>query len=447
MNRAMLAMSHIIEKNPIIEESNEIKKQYLKLLRKYLRIGGWNRRKYVRAQMEVYAEILEREKKIDVSNNTLEYYKHYLLLDIIHILGYDKKTIKSDVMQKVIKQYYVDFPSMVNEKKLIKEILAIVDKGSTVNKLTSILFNEREHQYVEYIYKNVHFIEKEITTLMVTATMSAGKSTFINALTGKYISLSQNMSCTSKIHSIIGKPFEDGYSYEYDHDLVLMASKKELLNDNELNNSDRIIVSTFYDGELGGNRVVINDSPGINFSGDSVHRYITESQIKGKKYNLLIYLMNATQLGTNDEDEHLEFVKKYIGRTPIIFVINKIDAFDKDEENIEVTVENQIRYLQSKGFKKPIVCPVSSRAGYLAKVFQHDELSKIEKRELECYIDKFEDANLVDYYNKYFPSILIEDEALEEKQIMKNCGIAYVEKIIKVISEGGNIYGTNICKI
>ena len=140
--------------------------------------------------------------------------------------------------------------------------------------------------------------------------MSAGKSTFINALIGKYVCLSQNMACTSKIHSMINKPFEDGFSYEYDYDLVMTAGKEELLNDNELNSSDKIYVSSHFDGLLANERIVIHDSPGVNFSGASEHKKIAAKLIKARNYNLLIYVMNSTQLSTNDEDVHLDFVKK-----------------------------------------------------------------------------------------------------------------------------------------
>ena len=51
------------------------------------------------------------------------------------------------------------------------------------------------------------------------------------------------------------------------------------------------------------------------------------------EFNDSIYVMNSTQLATNDEDEHLEFVKSTIGRTPVIFVMNKIDSYNLEEED------------------------------------------------------------------------------------------------------------------
>lgn len=281
-------------------------------------------------------------------------------------------------------------------------------------------------------------------TVMVTATMSAGKSTFINALIGKYVCLSQNMACTSKIHRIINKPFEDGFIDKYDHDLALAAGKEELLHNNESNRSDRIIVGTRFIGELCNDRIIVNDSPGVNFSRNYEHKSITEKIIKSRKFNLLIYIMNATQLGTNDESSHLEYVKKTIGRTPVLFLINKIDTFNIEEEDIEATIKRQIDFLKKKGFKNPMVCPVSSRAGYLAKRFMSTGLSRTEMRELYSLVDKFEQMNLPEYYAKAFKKISVPDSEKEEEQLLKTSGMSYVEKVIQVLTTGGNENGTDV---
>ena len=84
-----------------------------------------------------------------------------------------------------------------------------------------------------------------------------------------------------------------------------------------------------------------------------------------------------------------------------------------------------------------MVCPVSARAGYLAKQFTATQLSRSEKRELYNYVDKFEQMKLDDYYEEYFPKIVIEDKEHEEEQLLKTCGLAYVEQIIKECIKGG----------
>lgn len=425
---ANLTMSQIVSFNPICFDCKETKREYLDRLKKYLKAGGWNRRKYESSVIEAYEKIIFSSDEIKVQHD-IDYYNHYILFDLIHILGYETDKIPQEKWDVVKKQYLAQFSNGSSEefKRVIKSVQGEERRLSNLAKDKK--FSNEKH-YIELIRKNISFRKQKSLGILVTATMSAGKSTFINAMVGKYICLSQNMACTSKIHSIINKAFEDGYCTEYDHDLVMTAGKDELLNDNEDNLSDMIYAATNFKGILENSRIIANDSPGVNFSGDKKHREITNRLIKRKNYRLLLYVMNSTQLGTNDEDEHLDFVRQSIGRTPIIFVMNKVDLFDPDEENIFDIIKRQKEYLKKKGFKNPIVCPVSARAGYLAKQYQQTELSRSEKRELYNYVDKFEKMNLHEYYEKELGIGKIADSEQEETQLLKKCGLSYLEKMI-----------------
>ena len=444
---ANLAMSQIIVKNPVRYETEEVKKDYLNRLRSYVSAGRRYKRKYESAQMKAYEEILSREESVQCSHG-IDFYRYYLLLDVMYILASDSVNVDPKRLNKISERHFRDFHMDAAEGRLAKVIIdAFVSQKRNMGVLIDNKELSNEQEYIKLICKNYRFREKKPVRLMVTATMSAGKSTFINAVTGKHICRSQNMACTSKIHCIMNKAYEDGFSYEYDHELILTADKEELLNDNEYNTTDKITVGTYFDGYLNRQRIIINDSPGVNFSENVEHREIANKMIRKKKYNLLVYVMNATQLATNDEDEHLEFVKHSIGRTPVLFVLNKVDMFNTDEEDAESIVRRQREYLKTKGFKNPLVCPLSSRAGYLAKQFFSGNLSKFEKRELYNYVDKFEQMGLPKYYKKYFSGIQVNDETQEEKQLLKTCGLAYVELIIKKLVTGGNVNGTNLRKV
>lgn len=433
---AYLSMAHIISLNPIIYESMDTKQLYIDFLSNYLKIGKWDKRKYESSMIEAYRRIIFSSDENNTSNG-IDFYKNLIILDLSHFLGYNISNNDKDKLKLIEKQYLKDFGLQTSESDLFFKKLNATKSARGITSLKKILNSELEIKYAEKIKENILFREKQPFGVMVTATMSAGKSTFINSLTGKYVCLSQNMACTNKIHSIINKPFEDGFSYKYDYDLVMAAGKEELLNDNELNTSDKIYVSTHFDGGLANERIVINDSPGVNFSGDSEHKLIADRLIKGRRYNLLVYVMNSTQLATNDEQEHLEFVKQTIGRTPVIFVMNKIDSYNIEDEDVIETINRQKEYLKKKGFKDPVVCPVSARAGYLGKQFLSVGLSRSEEREMYNYIDKFEQIKLEEYYKAHFPKIVIEEESQEEKQLLKTCGLAYVEQIIKECTKGG----------
>ena len=162
------------------------------------------------------------------------------------------------------------------------------------------------------------------------------------------------------------------------------------MNDNEENTSDKIIVATKFDGSLCEERLQVNDSPGVNLNGAPEHKEITERMLQEQNYDLLIYIMNATQLGTTDEATHLKRVQQLAGKIPILFVINKMDAVNAEEENVLALLQEQWAFLQENGFVHPAICPVSSKAAFLAKRFAAGNLSRSEERELYCSVDKFE---------------------------------------------------------
>lgn len=72
---------------------------------------------------------------------------------------------------------------------------------------------------------------------------------------------------------------------------------------------------------------------------------------------MLIYIMNVAQLSTNDESEHLDYVKKTIGHMPLLFVINKIDNLDVGEEDVISIINRQAGVLKKKGVKDSGICP------------------------------------------------------------------------------------------
>ena len=430
INITSLGISHIIIYNPILKATRDTRLEYIKYLEKYLRIAGWDRRKFVQAEMAAYKKIILNDVERGEESHELSYYQYYILFDFMHVLTYNFKKENGDKLEKVKNEFVKDFRDSIDESIVNKILKMTMQPMRTIKRLLKDPSLEKEKEYISHIYDNLEFIQKPPANVMVTATMSAGKSTFINALTGKYVCLSQNMACTSKIHYIVNKAFEDGFSAEYDHDLVLTAGKEELLNDNDLNKSNKIAVGTKFVGGMANRRIMLTDSPGVNYSGDKTHKQITDKMIKEGDYNLLIYIMNATQLSTNDESEHMEYVKQTMGPPPILFVINKVDTFNVEEENIFTTIQRQIDILKEKGFKTPIICPVSSRAAYLAKQFQTNDLTRSEKRELYNYIDKFEQMGLPDYYEKTFKNMKVVDKETEEMQLLKTSGLAYIEKII-----------------
>ncbi len=435
----LLASGQIISRNPVLGASRDIKRSYFSCLKKYIRLGGWERRMYVKAQLHEYAEFLLGGDDSGVGldgkpQETLENYRHLLPMDIAAVLGYQKSELTSREIEQVTRQIAEDFHLDQKEQDRITRLFAaMAGEAELWNELANVSVCKMYDEYLGCVMENLRFMGEKPYRILITATMSAGKSTLINALVGKNICAAQNMACTSNINLVIGKAFDDGRSYEYSS--IQNGQEQKLYYNKQ-------VLSAYYDGGLGGKRFVIYDSPGVNFSENTEHRKITERFIENKEYDCLVYLMNATQLGTNDDEAHLEFVKKNIGRKKILFVINKIDTFNPEEEDMGRMIEGQKIRLREKGFPDPAVCVVSARAALLAKKNRKERLGRVETRELHNYMDKFEIMGLDGFYGRNFQGIGVPDSSQEETQLLKNCGMAYLENIIAAVSKGTEIQST-----
>lgn len=445
----IFASSQIIVFNPILKENREIQIQYFTYLRKLIRLVNWDKSKYTKAQLTFYKKILcsgdhstYSRKKIQL-NNHLCYLIPY---DLTLMLAFHKKINRTPKIATIIEKIVHDFNLPIEATEFFyREFDAALGDKEAWDEVLNNKVISRYKRYLKIVRENSFFINRRSYNVLITATMSAGKSTLINAFVGKTVSRMQNMACTSKIHSIVSKPFEDGVSSERDYDLSMNASNEELLNDNEENHSTRIIVGTYFNSDLGGCRVTLLDSPGINYSENEEHREISHKLIRARKYNILLYVMNATQLGTNDEDQHLSFIKEHLGRFRILFIMNKIDNLISEDDNIAKAIENQRRFLCAKGFKNPIICPVSSRAAFLAKKSRVEGLDRIERREMNHYIDKFELNSMADYYENILHCSKIANSNDEAESMLRNCGFSYLEQMMAHLSDGGKINGTGLC--
>ena len=437
MNPAkFMPISQIIGLNPIMNESSELKELYYFILKRYISAGKWHA-KFIKAEMKLYQHLLipEGTTKISIPLVTIQKnlpiikkYKVNIIADLCAILGYEPEWCNSYKFLEIYKSVLHELRFNSNEVKQAELLLKmILRKFCKVTTRPTLI----DKDVIYGIESNLDFVSKKPTSFLVTATMSAGKSTFINAIVGKPVNLSQNLACTSKIHSVVNKAYEDNLSYEYDFDIELNADKDILFTDNEKNNSNYITVGTHFLGpNLCDKRCIICDSPGVNSHENEEHKRITQKMLMSKKFKNIIYILNATQLGTNDDEQHLRFIKENLGHKKIIFILNKIDAFTEDDD-INNTINTHIKYLEGMGFKSPVVCPVSAAAAVLAqKSLSGAQLSKLEKRQLDNYIIDFEQSNLSAFYKNNFADLSLSSPENDEEILLHQCGIAYVEKII-----------------
>ena len=108
------------------------------------------------------------------------------------------------------------------------------------------------------------------------------------------------------------------------------------------------------------------DTPGPNNAQNQAHKNTTYRAIKIDIRIVILYVLNATQLSTNDDARLLHYVADQIRkggkqmRDRFLFVINKMDQYNPENENIENTMIAAKRYLAAYGIEDPQLFPCSA---------------------------------------------------------------------------------------
>lgn len=247
-------------------------------------------------------------------------------------------------------------------------------------------------------------IKSTTAEIGVIATMSSGKSTLINAMLGKEILPSRNEACTATIFKLENdkSSTECLYKVERKNNESLAEWKKIDLEELErlnIDQSERINIKIkgnfpgIDDNEM---KIVFVDTPGPNSARNFYHKEVTYNFIKDNTDNpLVMYVLNATQLSTNDDANLLNGISESMRKNGkqaeerFIFVLNKIDKLDPEEESLEEMIKKVKNYLYKFGIKNPKVFPVSSSVAKLCRKKSAENLTLEEKEEYENYMAKF----------------------------------------------------------
>lgn len=249
-------------------------------------------------------------------------------------------------------------------------------------------------------------MQKPLFEVIVVATMSAGKSTVINALIGKELLHSANEATTATITRIHDKddlPFFSGSAYSYQNSVI---SEQHQLDATTLKqwNADPAIKMIDIAGDIqalhnDAAELVIYDTPGPNNSQDDNHEALTMEVINDGNYGLILYVLNATQLGVNDDRHLLEKIHKTLQADPhkeILFLLNKADCLDEEKgERLDKVVINAEKYLTEIGFNQPTIIPTAAHyALVLQKMLNKAPLTRSERADLNIALESLND-NLI----------------------------------------------------
>ncbi|MDR3333917.1 MAG: dynamin family protein [Treponema sp.] len=237
-------------------------------------------------------------------------------------------------------------------------------------------FTETLMPLTEFIVGEQSYYKLPRIHVSVYATMSAGKSTFVNALLGHDYLPSKNEACTAKITSIYDNDsmnYVIGYTVKKGQRTYSAAVTNETL---EAWNSDPETTEVVLEGDLDGlcsDTVVFvaHDTPGVNYSGEEEHLKITLGHLREVKPAAVLCVLDATQMGTTDSRKALQMLQEALTenkKSEILFVMNKADMFDPQKESLAAALGRMAEDLADQGFKHPVIVPVSARAARLFKM-------------------------------------------------------------------------------
>lgn len=281
---------------------------------------------------------------------------------------------------------------------------------------------------------------KDLKRILVVSTMSSGKSTLINALIGQDLFPSRNDACTAKIIRYIRN---NRLKY-----VKAIAKGEEEIRVNNItkNNLDEINSNSNYDSItlIGPIRslykykktIEIIDTPGTNNSLDKNHMNITLDFLGSGEFDVILYVLNVTQLGVNDDLFLLKRIKEYLDKNrdkKIVFVLNKMDQIDEEIESIDEIYNNAIKYIKNIGLHEVRLVSISAELAKLVKKDKYEELTTREKRKFKMYkIMSTESNNKLYYYQNLVENIdkLISNKKTIYEDLLFESGLAVLEKYL-----------------
>ena len=362
---------------------------------------------------------------------------------------------------------YVSELFTFDENKKLEVISSIINQNSGKKDLYEKTVNKerRSGKYCSSVLDGV--IEKEAAysrletkNIAICATMSAGKSTLVNALLGNDVLPARNEATTAKITSVYDKDGLKVLKGFCKRDQERIFSYNLNLQTLDSWNSDNKIEHIYIQGDMDGIKntekyaLAVHDTPGTNNSLDHSHYKTTMDFLKNEKIDLLIYVANFEQMLTNDEQFLLkEIYSKVIKikKIPMLFVINKVDSYDKQKEDYNEVIRKVSLNLEALGFNQYQILPVAAKPARLIKMALCGKSSQFSEKECDGFssiVNKFtkrinineisskkvtyEDSLI--YGNEDSDTIVIDGESFElEKlrQALVNTGLIGIEKIIE----------------
>ncbi len=335
--------------------------------------GKWSRNKNERLQMwlDSLFELLEEECNDDIElcfrgteldyNDVLEAADHYL---------------------KTHNGIQISFAEPVLSKGVEGRLRDLITLFDYMQK--ECPFDDLRTEQIRNNFKEAIGSEFEVS---VIATMSSGKSTLINAMLGRELMPAKNEACTATIARIKDNDKMEGFrAICRDKAGRVISQTDELtLEIMDQYNSNPEVAFIDIEGDIPfvpseNMQLVLQDTPGPNNSRTEEHKNHTFRVIKEKSKPMVLYILNATQLSTNDDNYLLNAVADAMkvggkqSKDRFIFAVNKVDTLDVEKgETVDVILDNVRSYLAQHGIENPNIYPVSAEYAKLIRLHKAGE--------------------------------------------------------------------------
>ena len=251
-----------------------------------------------------------------------------------------------------------------------------------------------------HINHHHNFVQRSITgfEIAVMGTMSSGKSTLINALIGDDLLPVQSLACTSTICTIVDDdvaPYFTGrYRIGSDFSPFQITTENVIRNWNETPDIEEIELYgnlPGIDNTKQGTRLIIVDTPGPNNSSTQSHAELMRTYLEDGNYGVVLYLLNAAHLCTNDDKYTLQQIANELINYPekqILFVINKADLLTANDDPYLCILSTQ-SYLKTLGFLEPVIISLKADRALLArKALDGCPMTNEEEFDLRCFLGR-----------------------------------------------------------
>lgn len=316
-------------------------------------------------------------------------------------------TLDESDVRDAVRQYTNEGSGICIEEEYETSEAAVDEKVTALKKLFEEAqdgpFDEFRSEMMHQAFEKALAPEFEVNVL---ATMSAGKSTVVNAMLGKELMPSKNEACTATVVRIVDHDdMDDFLARQLSRENTVLCDWRKAgvnliaeWNENKATSTIEISGNIPAIQEREGVRLVLIDTPGPNNSRNDAHGKITAA-IMSDQPSMVLYILNTTQLSANDDQSLLVKIREAMsagGREAqdrFIFIVNKIDVLDPEKgESVSKVLVNVKNYLVENGIKNPLIIPVSAELTKLLRIEEFEGsgvLSRSQRNNLSSFVDLF----------------------------------------------------------